>query len=113
MTPDPPEIPVPRGEVTWMELARFALTYNAYQRLGNHKVGPLANECFRRWKETGVLPSSLEIARNALFYEQRRFRHFDRAPAGEELTHLKACWLRSISYLEDSSRGHRTLFRSS
>jgi hypothetical protein len=82
------EIAVPTESASVHEIWRFALTYDGYDR---HKdVGNMANGWVRRWRADESLPPDLSTARAALFYEQRRYRHLDRAPGKSEEQYIRA-----------------------
>lgn len=73
------------------EYERFALTTNGYQRLGTFaRCAELGNGAIARWRETGELPTSLRDLRCALFFEQRRWRHFGEQFDEETLTYVRA-----------------------
>ena len=65
----------------WPEISDFALTYDAYARVGDFdKVAAKAERVARRHIEGKPLPGDLDRLRTALFFEQRRWRHLDGNP---------------------------------
>lgn len=78
---------VPPTDAEWSEVAAFALTFDGYAALGK-SCGDLANEVRRRWDAAGELPENLSHLRGCLFFEQRRFRHFDSEPTGADRTYI-------------------------
>jgi hypothetical protein len=75
-------IDVPGPDDPWWGVGdRFALTFNAYDRLGSSSnVDKTANKAREKYDKSGVLPDSVDGIRTCLFYEQRRWRHFDEDP---------------------------------
>ena len=73
----PLRIPVPMLDDSWQE---FALTFNAYERVGVEKLGDFANAALHHFQATGQVPDSVDDLRACLFYEQRRWRHFGQDP---------------------------------
>ena len=66
----PPDVPSP--DAGWEAIGRFALTYDGYGLAGFDRCAALAN---------GDEPMrTLEDYRAALFFEQRRWRHFGDEP---------------------------------
>ena len=98
-----PSIPVPAPDAPWSLIAEFALTYNAYERQpGDEEVADAANRAMDAWHERGILPDSLDECRAALFFEQRRWRHFDQEPHGTAPAYISAL-VRRIGELSDGS----------
>jgi len=84
------QILVPGVDASFDEIGRFALTFNAYERLGGlDVVAEIGDDVRRRFEQTGHLPADLETLRTALFFEQRRFRHFGVAPEGADLSYFR------------------------
>lgn len=100
-SPDP--IVVPGPDAHWGEIESFALSFNAYERLGgNSPVAQFANEAVRRWADAGELPGDLDGLRTALFFEQRRYRHFAVVPEGNDLAYIRAL----VAAIHDRTGGH-------
>jgi hypothetical protein len=86
----------------------FALTYDGYRRHGGFAgTTDIANEALTAWRRDGDLPDDLASARAALFFEQRRWRHFGDSPDPESLQYLRALLARiaelSGGYVEAES----------
>lgn len=78
-------VSVPSPDAPWIELWEFALTYSGYERHGGFEAAAgVANGARARWETRSVMPSSLDEARCALFFEQRRWRHFGSTPTGHD-----------------------------
>lgn len=93
--------PVPRPDAAWLDIWDFALTYNAYDRDGGFgKAAELGNRCIQAWNKDGSLPDDLATARSALFFEQRRHRHFGDDPTGASENYIRAL-VQRISDLTD------------
>jgi hypothetical protein len=71
-----------------MGFIRFALSYGGYALWVD--LADFANDAADRWRESGALPEGLDSMRACLFFEQRRYRHFDRAPQGQEADYVWA-----------------------
>ena len=71
------DIPPPRS--SWDVIQKFALTFNGYEEIGEDECGVIANK---------RSPSTLSEMRGCLFYEQRRFRHFDQEPEKDSLIYI-------------------------
>jgi hypothetical protein len=71
MDPRNERIPVPMPEEAWnYDVAVFALSVNAYLRLGSTaKVARLGERVRQNFEEKGTLPPRLDDLRAALFYE--------------------------------------------
>lgn len=85
-------IPVPGpGAEYWGDIDLFALTYNGYDRHGGLDGTAAVNRSLRsQWDEAATLPDDLGLLRCALFFEQRRWRHLDAHPEGEDLAFIEA-----------------------
>lgn len=92
-------IPVPADDADWLDIWNFALTYNAYDRDGGFGgASDIGNRCAEAWRADGSLPEDLDTARAALFFEQRRYRHFGDDPTGPSEAYVRAL-VRRISEL--------------
>ena len=74
-------VPVPKPDDSWDSIARFALSYNGYDRFDSSltderasfsALADFANAAESRWQRDGTLPETLHEMRCALFFEQRR-----------------------------------------
>jgi len=81
-------IEVPQPDDPWWTVGDiFALTYDAYARVGSgDEVASIANQARDVFDATGEVPTSIETIRTCLFFEQRRWRHFDADPYEDPAT---------------------------
>jgi hypothetical protein len=82
------KIAVPRPDADWLTIWRFALTYNGYDHHGD-RAGDMSNRARDRWEQSGVLPRTLDSARTALFFEQRRYHHFGTDPDAKSERYIR------------------------
>ena len=81
---------IPKDDADWMEIQEFCLSFNAYEYLDSfEKAAEVANDHYRKYKEDKTLSNNLEELRTALFFEQRRHRHFGNSPNPEIMEYLK------------------------
>jgi hypothetical protein len=75
----------------WPAIWLFALTTDGYARLGSFEaVAQLGNAAAAAFEERGAVPQDLATLRLALFFEQRRYRHFDESPSGTAARYVRA-----------------------
>ena len=88
-----PDIEVPGPDAQWWtEISEFALTFNAYFRGSSFDaVASLDEQVRQSWEMNATLPNDLDVCRSILFFEQRRFRHLDVEPVGED-----DCFIRAV-----------------
>jgi hypothetical protein len=87
----------------WPDVSDFALTYNAYDRNGGFEgAAKVGHGALKTWERSGDLPDDLDIARAALFFEQRRYRHLDCQPEGESERYIRSL-LGRIAELSDGA----------
>jgi hypothetical protein len=88
---DDDAVVVPGADAPWLPIWEFALTYDGYNRAGGFdKAGDLANRAADDWRNDGSLPPDLHAARIALFFEQRRWRHFGYDPGPDDERYIRA-----------------------
>ena len=84
------EVPGPDAR-WWTEINEFALTYNAYNRQGDFDfVASIEERVRQAWDHDATLPNDLETCRTVLFFDQRRFRHLDAEPEGNDDRFVRA-----------------------
>lgn len=99
----PGDLQVPTADASWPEIWNFALSYNAYDRQGGFNgAARIGNASAERWRHDQSLPNDLPVARAALFFEQRRYRHFDSYPSGGSEMYIRAL----LERIRDLSGGH-------
>ena len=93
-------IEVPGAKAKWRnEIDTFALSFNAYDRIGDFGVvSALSDKVRERWNRDGTLPDDLDSCRTSLFFEQRRFRQMESQPKGDDDDFVRAI-LGQIRYL--------------
>lgn len=69
---------IPSPGADYYDISEFALTFNGYD---NPNCADLANSRSAK---------TLSELRAVLFFEQRRFRHFDSYPDGEDLQYIRS-----------------------
>lgn len=82
-------VAVPEAGCSIDELFDFALTFDGYGKYPFEKIGQLGNDARAAWRSSGELPQALEDLRAALFFEQRRWRHFAEASGAEDAEYLR------------------------
>jgi len=84
-------ISVPESDAPWQDIWPFALSWNAYDRLGDFdSVAAVANDVSQAWRRSGELPHDLNDVRTALFFEQRSYRHSDQMPSGRGADYVRS-----------------------
>lgn len=82
---------VPDAGSGWDVIQEFALTFDGYSYWGSFdRCGEIANESAQRYEADGVIPTTLEHLRTALFFEQRRWRHFGYPPDEQTMVYIRA-----------------------
>lgn len=71
---------IPSNDAAWHVISSFALTYPGYEIYGFDGCAKFANDGH---------DGSLDQLRAALFFEQRRWRHFGEDPDGEAMADIK------------------------
>ena len=83
-------VPAPDADF-WMAIAEFALTFDGYDYWGSFDTcAGIANAASQRFAATGALPDSLLGVRTCLFFEQRRWRHFNEEPSVDAMSYIRA-----------------------
>ena len=83
-----PDLGAVRTAELWSTFAPFALSYYAYDH--HTDVGARANRTREAYRATGELPETESELRLALFFEQRRWRHFGVDPDEEAWAYIGA-----------------------
>jgi len=79
------KISVPDPRSPWFPLVNdFALTFNAYERVGEiDQIATVAESVDQAAQQNGLAPFSVEDLRTTLFFYQRRAHHNDSVPPHE------------------------------
>jgi hypothetical protein len=73
----------------WPTINEFALSFDGYERFGSFDAcAEMANKCAERYHADGLLPAELDTLRACLFFEQRRWRHFEANPDEGTMAYL-------------------------
>jgi hypothetical protein len=83
---------VPPVTASWHVIGSFALTLDGYQAIGQKECGQLANKVKSEFPRNAASLQSLSLKelRVCLFFEQRRFNHFNREPHGADRIYINA-----------------------
>ncbi|MCJ7619658.1 MAG: hypothetical protein MUP64_05510 [Anaerolineae bacterium] len=85
------ESDVPLPDAGWLEIGRFALSFNGYEWCGSfEKCAEVGNRWADAFRGTAALPGSLTELRTCLFFEQRRWSHFGFDPDHEAMPYITA-----------------------
>lgn len=82
---------IPSRRAGWGKIEIFALTYNGYTQWGSFKkCREVAKQGINLYKEKKELNQSLTDLRTCLFFEARRWKHFEKNPSkkGMEYVHI-------------------------
>ena len=72
-------------------IVQFALTWDGYAYWGSFDpCAEIANRWAGSFRREGRLPDTLEELRTCLFFEQRRWRHFDEDPDEVAVGYIRA-----------------------
>jgi hypothetical protein len=82
------DIPSPWNDY-WSDINQFALTFDGYA-YHPEDCGEIANQSIEQYSKSGRLPTSLTELRTCLFFEQRRWRHFEDSPDPDSLSYIYA-----------------------
>lgn len=86
----PEHLPEPDAPF-WGSVDAFALTFDGYEHFGSFEAcAQIANAARRVFDETGRTPRFLDELRGCLFFEQRRWRHFDDHPNEDAFLYIGA-----------------------
>jgi hypothetical protein len=78
---------------SWDDIQQLALSIDGYEVAGGERCGALANalaEQYHRVGSAAFSEVSTEDIRCALFFEQRRWRHFGEEPDGRAMGYILA-----------------------
>ncbi|CAG0994374.1 hypothetical protein ANAEL_02491 [Anaerolineales bacterium] len=81
---------IPGRNASWKKIEPFALTFNGYRHWGSfRKCREVAKEGVRFYRENKEFTQSLTDLRTCLFFESRRWKHYEKSPSkkGMEYVH--------------------------
>ncbi len=82
---------IPVADAEYHEITSFALTFDGYEAWGAFdRCAEIANQWAQVYARHQELPTLLSELRTCLFFEQRRWHHFGRAPDDEAMTYVRA-----------------------
>src|ERR1700761_6268810 len=83
---------VPAVTEGWHRIGSFALTFDGYQFLPDGQCGELANVGRFVCEASRALPPKLDCSelRACLFFEQRKHRHYGKAPNDDAMVYIAA-----------------------
>lgn len=82
---------IPRQNASWKKIEPFALTFNGYKHWGSFKkCREVAKEGVKLYRGKKELTQSLTDLRTCLFFESRRWKHYEKSPTkkGMEYVHI-------------------------
>jgi hypothetical protein len=83
------DIPSPRA--TWKKIRPFALSFNGYTHWGSFKkCQEVANLGVKLYRDKQELNQSLTDLRTCLFFEVRRWKHYEREPSRKGMEYIHA-----------------------
>lgn len=82
---------IPSRRAGLSKIETFALTYNGYAQWGSFKkCREVAKQGINLYKENKELNQSLTNLRTCLFFEARRWKHFEKAPNKKRVDYIHA-----------------------
>src|SRR3989338_5323388 len=82
---------VPGPTTHWEEIEPFAYSFRGFHHWEScEKCGEIANRILGAYLDDGSLPDSLTDLRTALFFEQRRWKHFGVEPDEPSMIYIHA-----------------------
>jgi hypothetical protein len=82
---------IPHQHASWKKIEPFALTFDGYNYWGSFKkCREIAGGGVRSYREKKELIQSLTDLRTCLFFESRRWKHYEKTPSkkGMEYIHI-------------------------
>ena len=85
------ESDVPSQRATWKKIEPFAFTFNGYDHWGSFKkCRAIAQLGVATYRNNQGLDQSLTDLRTCLFFEARRWKHFDKKPSKSGMEYIHA-----------------------
>jgi hypothetical protein len=82
---------LPSHRASWKKILPFALTFNGYKRWGSFgKCREVAQRGIDLYRSEQSLTQSLTDLRTCLFFEARRWRHFEKTPTPKGMDYVHA-----------------------
>jgi hypothetical protein len=83
------DVPAPDAPF-WPDIVPFALTYDGYVEGGFDACARFGNAAKAAYAASGELPQTLTDLRTCMFFEQRRWRHFEESPDSAWMKYIRA-----------------------
>jgi hypothetical protein len=78
-------------QLDWGTIQRLALSYNGYEASGSFgSCADIGNGMADRFAKEHKVEGATEDLRTALFFEQRRWRHYGDAPDEDSMVYIRA-----------------------
>jgi hypothetical protein len=82
---------LPSRQASWRKILPFALTFNGYERWGSFKkCREVAQRGVDLYRNQQDLTQSLTDLRTCLFFEARRWKHFEKNPTTKGMDYIHA-----------------------
>ena len=82
---------IPSQRAGWNKIEPFAFTFNGYDQWGSFKkCREVAQLGVNRYRNHQDLDQSLTDLRTCLFFEARRWKHFDKKPSKDGMDYIHA-----------------------
>jgi hypothetical protein len=95
------ETDIPHQNASWKKIEPFALTFNGYKHWGSfRKCREVAKEGVKLYREKKDMAQSLTDLRTCLFFESRRWKHYEKSPSKKGMEYVHT--------LVEAIRGHVT-----
>ena len=83
------ETDIPNQNASWKKIEPFALTFNGYKHWGSFKkCREIAKEGVKLYHEKKELTQSLTNLRTCLFFESRRWNHYQKNPSKKGMDYV-------------------------
>ncbi|MBI5953382.1 MAG: hypothetical protein HY865_17135 [Chloroflexi bacterium] len=84
------ETDIPTQNASWKKIEPFALTFNGYKHWGSFKkCREVAREGVKLYRENKDLTLSLTDLRTCLFFESRRWKHYEKSPSKKGMEYVR------------------------
>jgi len=82
---------IPSSRASWKKIVPFALSFNGYEYWGTfEKCREVARQGVALYKRKQELTQSLTDLRTCLFFEARRWHHFEKTPGKNGMGYIHA-----------------------
>ena len=80
---------IPSNRASWKKIQPFALTFNGYKHWGSFKrCREVAEHGVTLYRGKKVLNQSLTDLRTCLFFEVRRWKHYEKSPSKKGMDYV-------------------------